>query len=100
MPETKTLGRGSTNQSFMRPRTAGGKSFAITTSTFPSYQALNILGDFFQQLHFEDTFAERFRYGVLVVAAREGERQGKSEINAELSFVKIGEIIHKGQGAP
>ena len=61
----------------MRPRTAGGKSFAITTSTFPSYQALNILGDFFQQLHFEDTFAERFRYGVGGSGPR-GERQGKA----------------------
>ena len=33
IPETKTLGLGSINHSFMRPRTAGGRSFAITMST-------------------------------------------------------------------
>lgn len=58
IPETNTFGRGSMNQSFIRPRTAGGRSFATTTSIDHSEQILNVFADLGQQLHFDYALPE------------------------------------------
>src|SRR5690606_22986836 len=69
MPDTNTFGRGSINQSFIRPRTAGGRSFATTTSTrHPQYVGY-VFRQPGQQIHVNDPLAERCRHLVLVITS-------------------------------
>ena len=85
------------NQSFIRPRTAGGRSLAITTSMFFSYQTFNVFRHAFKEFHVQHAFAECFGDGVFIVGACQGERQGKGEINAQFCFVEVGQIIDEGE---
>ena len=77
MPETNTFGRGSTNQSFMRPRTAAGKSFATTTSMAPPQHRWDVIGKFCQQIHLDDALPECGANLCFIVTPRQLPSEGK-----------------------
>lgn len=72
MPETKTQGLGSTNQSFIFPRTASGSEFATTTTMdvlFDVQEVKDILWCLCKQIHFQHTFPEAFKSKISVIDA-------------------------------
>lgn len=88
MPDTNTFGLGSINQSFMRPRTAGGKSFASTTSTATCPQQItDIFSRFCQEVEFDYSGAKGGRDPMLVIASRQLSGELKSQVNAQFFFI-------------
>ena len=82
IPETKTLGRGSINQSFIRPRTAGGKSFAITISTAAPKHCIHIVTNLGQQIHLNDTLAKPGSDLILIVETSQIPCQCKRQLTS------------------
>jgi len=66
-PDTNTFARGSTNHSFIRPLTAGGNLFAMTTSTFGPHKFIYVPGSLIQKVQFNYPFPKRVCDQMLIV---------------------------------